>query len=169
MEWLARNRFRALLVIAPIIPAVLWWSPWRSETSAPPIRLEVSLSGRQLRVIQKGRVTRSYDIAVGRPSHPTPRGRFRTGRIDWNPSWIPPDEPWARDKKPQRPGSPRNPIQAVKIYFRAPDYYIHGTNDPGSIGEAASHGCIRMTPRDATSLARLIQRYGSNVPLLIRG
>jgi lipoprotein-anchoring transpeptidase ErfK/SrfK len=58
-------------------------------------------------------------------------------------------------------------MQGVKIYFRAPWYYIHGTNDPGSIGEAASRGCLRMTPGAATSLARRIQRAGGGVPLLI--
>jgi len=59
-------------------------------------------------------------------------------------------------------------MQAVKIYFRAPYYFIHGTNDPDSIGEAASHGCIRMTPEDARNLAHRIERVGGGVPLLIR-
>ena len=56
---------------------------------------------------------------------------------------------WARDLDYQPPGAPANPMQGVKIYFQAPYYFIHGTNDPESIGEAASHGCIRMTARDA--------------------
>ena len=59
-------------------------------------------------------------------------------------------------------------MQGVKIYFRAPYYYIHGTNNPGSIGEAASHGCIRMTEEDAVALARRIERAGGGVPMLIR-
>ena len=59
-------------------------------------------------------------------------------------------------------------MQAVKIYFRAPYYFIHGTNDPDSIGEAASHGCLRMTPEDATSLAHRIERAGGGVPLIIK-
>jgi L,D-transpeptidase ErfK/SrfK len=58
-------------------------------------------------------------------------------------------------------------MQAVKIYFRAPYYFIHGTNNPESIGEAASHGCIRMVPDDARELARRIERAGGNVPLII--
>lgn len=59
-------------------------------------------------------------------------------------------------------------MQGVKIYFKAPDYYIHGTNNPGSIGSAASHGCLRMTEGDAKALARRIQKAGGSVPLLIR-
>jgi lipoprotein-anchoring transpeptidase ErfK/SrfK len=59
-------------------------------------------------------------------------------------------------------------MRGVKIFFRAPDYFIHGTNAPGSIGEAASHGCIRMTEADATNLARRIERAGGGIPLSIR-
>jgi lipoprotein-anchoring transpeptidase ErfK/SrfK len=59
-------------------------------------------------------------------------------------------------------------MQGVKIYFRAPDYFIHGTNDPESIGEAASHGCVRMTARDAMRLARRIERAGGSVLLIIK-
>ena len=56
-------------------------------------------------------------------------------------------------------------MQGVKIYFQAPYYYIHGTNDPGSIGEAASHGCIRMAPDDAINLAHRIQDAGGTARL----
>jgi L,D-transpeptidase ErfK/SrfK len=58
-------------------------------------------------------------------------------------------------------------MRAVKIYFQAPYYFIHGTNSPESIGEAASHGCIRMVPEDASALARRIERAGGHVPLII--
>jgi lipoprotein-anchoring transpeptidase ErfK/SrfK len=68
----------------------------------------------------------------------------------------------------QPPGASANPMQGVKIYFQAPDYFIHGTNDPESIGEAASHGCIRMTADDAMDLARRIERAGGSVRLVIR-
>jgi len=90
-----------------------------------------------------------------------------TGEIVWNPSWTPPPTKWAENKKYQPPGAAANPMQAVKIYFQAPYYFIHGTNNPESIGEAASHGCIRMVPEDARALARRIERAGGNVPLII--
>jgi lipoprotein-anchoring transpeptidase ErfK/SrfK len=131
------------------------------------MRLAVSLSQRELKVISNGDVVATYGIAVGRPSHPTPTGSFETGDIVWNPSWTPPPTAWARDKEYQPPGAASNPMQGVKIYFQAPYYFIHGTNDPGSIGEAASHGCIRMAPEDAEALAHRIQRAGGSVPLEI--
>ena len=162
-----RLRLGALLTIAPVIPAVLWWSHTRSKTAAPPMRIAVSLSERRLKVVQDGDVVASYGIAIGRPSHPTPTGSFQTGDIVWNPSWTPPPTAWARDKEYQPPGAASNPMQGVKIYFQAPYYFIHGTNDPGSIGEAASHGCIRMDPDDATALAHRIERAGGSVPMEI--
>ena len=132
------------------------------------MRLEVSLSARHLTVIKDGEVVRTYGIAVGRPSHPTPTGHFQTGDIDWNPSWTPPPTDWARNKRYQPPGAESNPMQGVKIYFKAPYYFIHGTKNPGSIGEAASHGCIRMTEADANNLALRIERAGGSVPLVIK-
>ena len=169
MNW-KRLRRGALFTLVPIIPALVWFTPLHEVIlGAPPLKLEVDLSQRSLKVVQNGKVVRTYGVAVGRPGHPTPTGSFRTGGIDWNPSWTPPpDQAWARNKKPQPPGAAANPMRGVKIYFKAPYYFIHGTNAPGSIGEAASHGCIRMTESDAVSLARTIQRAGGSVPLTIR-
>jgi lipoprotein-anchoring transpeptidase ErfK/SrfK len=157
----------ALVLAAWAGSGVAWLSFGRTGADDAPIKLHVSLSARELRVVQSGSTVATYGVAVGRPSHPTPTGSFRTGEIEWNPSWTPPPVGWAAKKHYEPPGAAANPMQGVKIYFRAPYYFIHGTNSPGSIGEAASHGCIRMVPDDAVALARRIQRAGGNVPLII--
>ena len=162
-----RKWIGALAVAAWAGSGVAWLSTGRSGATGAPLKLVVDLSARELRVIERGSTVVTYGVAVGRPSHPTPTGSFRTGMIDWNPSWTPPPTKWAARKTYQPPGAAANPMQAVKIYFRAPYYFIHGTNNPGSIGEAASHGCIRMEPGEASALARRIQRAGGNVPLII--
>ena len=162
-----RPRFMTL-VLAPAIPLLLWSVNRNSADDKDRVQLVVDISARQLVVQQGDEVVRRFSVAVGRPGYPTPKGTFRTGEIVWNPSWTPPPSPWARGKKPQPPGSPRNPMQGVKIYFRAPWYYIHGTNDPGSIGDAASSGCIRMNPSDAIAVAKSITESGGSVPLVIR-
>ena len=106
---------------------------------------------------------RKYDVAVGTKAHPTPMGRFVVRHLVWNPAWVPPKAGWARGKEPAAPGDPNNPMRAVKIFFQEPDYYIHGTNDPDSIGEAASHGCIRMAESDAVELAKyLMEQTGAH-------
>ena len=164
-----RTRMGTLLALAPVVPVLIWAAVRGVDADPPRLRLEVSQSARQLKVIEHGRVVKRYAVAVGRPSNPTPRGSFRTGRITWNPSWHPPKAWWARNRRPQPPDAPENPMQGVKIYFRAPDYYSHGTNNPSSIGSAASRGCIRMTEGEAKALARRIQKAGGSVPLLIKG
>src|SRR4051812_39987532 len=106
-----------MLIGLPGLAAALWWSPMELfGPNAPPRRLEVDLSSRTLKVIDAGNVVRTYGVAVGRPGHPTPTGSFRTGGIDWNPSWTPPPTNWARNKKYQPPGAAANPMQGVKIY-----------------------------------------------------
>lgn len=162
-----RLRIGTLLAIVPAIPLLLWGTMREKGADRPNMRLEASIADRTLKVIENGKVVITYGVAVGRPGNPTPRGSFRTGQIVWNPWWRPPLAKWARGKKAQPPGDPDNPIQGVKIFFKAPDYYIHGTNDPDSIGRAASRGCLRMREVDAKNLARRIRKAGGSVPLRI--
>jgi lipoprotein-anchoring transpeptidase ErfK/SrfK len=122
--------------------------------------LEVDVSARRLYVKENGEVVRSYLVAVGRPSNPTPRGTFHIRHLTWNPRWVPPDAAWAREKSAKAPGDPRNPMGRVKIFFREPDYYIHGTRELDSLGEAESRGCIRMRNSDVIALARLVMSNG---------
>ena len=122
--------------------------------------LVVDISERRLYVLSGDSVVHQYPVAVGLDSHPTPRGDFRISRILWNPSWTPPPgAEWARGKKPEGPGSPGNPMGRVKMFIRAPDYYIHGTGLTSSLGNARSHGCIRMRNIDAVDLARLVMLH----------
>ena len=163
---IAKRRCQLLLALAWILVAPVI-SGSSAVAASTPMRLKVDLSERCLYVIQGNEVVRTYGVAVGRRKYPTPTGSFWTGRIDWNPAWKPPNSPWARNKRPRRPGDPANPMQGVKIFFREPTFFIHGTNNPGSIGTASSHGCVRMTKGDAIDLAKRIVRWGS-VPLVIQ-
>ena len=92
--------------------------------------------------------------------YPTPRGTFSVQKIVWNPKWVPPDSKWAKGKKPAAPGSPHNPMKLVKIFFQEPDYYIHGTGAVETLGEAASHGCLRMDPSDAAEVGLMVMENG---------
>lgn len=124
------------------------------------VRLVVDLSKRSLTIRNGDESVEQFAVAIGRASMPTPIGSFQIRRIIWNPAWVPPDRGWAKGKEPQAPGAKQNPMRVVKIFFREPDYYIHGTNDTESIGSAASHGCLRMDPDDAYRVARYIMEHG---------
>jgi lipoprotein-anchoring transpeptidase ErfK/SrfK len=126
-----------------------------------PVVLRASVSERMLYVQRGDTLLKTFLVAVGTARYPTPRGRFTIKKIVWNPSWRPPpNSEWAKDKEPQGPGDPKNPMKVVKIFFKEPDYYIHGTDAIESLGSAASHGCIRMDPAEVAELARLIMEHG---------
>jgi lipoprotein-anchoring transpeptidase ErfK/SrfK len=122
--------------------------------------ITVDLSDRMLYVRRGDETVREYQVAIGQARHPTPTGSFRVNRLIWNPRWVPPDAEWAREKRPRDPGDPRNPMGRVKIFFQAPDYYIHGTRETDSLGQAESHGCVRMRNADVIELARLVMENG---------
>jgi murein L,D-transpeptidase YcbB/YkuD len=131
---------------------------WAGEPSG--VHINVDLSERKLYLKDGTQVVQSYSIGVGQPGYETPTGDYSVRKIIWNPPWNPPDAAWAEDKEPQPPGTADNPMKAVKIYFKEPDYYIHGTGTLSSLGGAVSHGCLRMAPSDAAALARYLMEHG---------
>ena len=136
-----------------------------ANTAAPPVaglHLEAKLDQRKLYVELGNDTLVVYPIAVGRGSKPTPTGQYHIRKIVWNPAWIPPDSKWAKGKKPEPPGASDNPMKLVKIFFGEPDYYIHGTSELESLGEAESHGCLRMNPDDAYNVARAVMDHGGS-------
>jgi lipoprotein-anchoring transpeptidase ErfK/SrfK len=124
--------------------------------------ISVDLSERMLYVMKNGEQVESHAVAIGQPRHPTPTGQFRIRRIVWNPRWVPPDAGWARGKRPRDPGDPRNPMGRVKLFFHEPDLYIHGTRETDSLGEAESHGCVRMANGTVIALAREVMANGGS-------
>jgi murein L,D-transpeptidase YcbB/YkuD len=113
--------------------------------------LRVNIPAFRLDVLRDGEVIGAYDVAAGMRKYKTPTGRFTADRITWNPWWYPPKSDWARHERITRPG-PTNPMGKVKISLGG-FLYAHATPFPLTIGSAASHGCLRMRPEDAVSLA----------------
>jgi lipoprotein-anchoring transpeptidase ErfK/SrfK len=132
-----------------------------------PARMRVGASivvnrrNRTLKLYSEATLVRSFRIAVGTPQHPTPRGRFRIIEKQRNPTWFPPDSPWAAGLGPKPPG-PGNPLGTRWMGTSAPAIGIHGTPASYSIGTAASHGCIRMYIREAEWLYNRV-RVGTTV------
>ena len=131
-----------------------------APAAAAELRLEVDVSDRELVAVLDGEELRRFTVAVGTDSYPTPEGAFKIRKVIFNPAWKPPDSKWAKGKSAKPPGHPENPMKLVKIFFKEPDYYIHGTNDRNSLGEAESHGCIRMSTADVEELTRLVMEHG---------
>lgn len=157
----ASHSLLPLLVVGVLVATAPRHDGYRDHEAVarPEIALEADLSERKLYVKKGGEVVKTYPIAIGLPSHPTPRGRFSIRKIIWNPRWVPPPRDWAKGLDARGPGDPDNPMQVAKIFFREPYYYIHGTNAPGSIGKAASHGCIRLRKSDVAELGEFLMEH----------
>jgi lipoprotein-anchoring transpeptidase ErfK/SrfK len=100
-----------------------------------------------------GKLKKSYAVATGQPAWPTPNGQFSVVWMTMNPTWTPPDSPWAAGAKPVAPG-PNNPVGMRWIGTSASGVGIHGvpSSEDWSIGTYASHGCIRMYEWDVEEL-----------------
>ena len=98
-----------------------------------------------------------YGVGVGRDGF-TWSGKHKLIRkAEW-PSWAPPKEMIAREALNGRslpaymPGGPENPLGARALYIGSTLYRIHGTNQPWTIGQSVSSGCIRLTNDDIKDL-----------------
>jgi lipoprotein-anchoring transpeptidase ErfK/SrfK len=109
----------------------------------------VSIPDRKLVLMEGGSVKRVYPVAVGKPSTPSPAGQYTIVRRVSNPTY-------SHGGKVVGPG-PRNPVGSRWMGLSAKGYGIHGTNEPNSIGKAASHGCIRMGKANLEELFELVQ------------
>jgi len=138
------QRIAALLVFAAIEAS--------AQDDKSTRRIVVSIPDRKLVLLEGVRILKVYDVAVGKPSTPSPRGEFTIVARVPNPTWK------------NVAHGPDNPVGTRWLGLSAKCYGIHGTNAPGSIGKAASHGCIRMRNHDIEELFELV-RAGISVEL----
>jgi lipoprotein-anchoring transpeptidase ErfK/SrfK len=105
-----------------------------------------------LRLFKSLKLADEYTIAVGQVGYDTSAGLYDIQSKQVNPTWYVPNEAWAGDLAGTTvPPGPGNPLQARWMGFNG-GAGIHGTSDVGSLGTAASHGCIRMSVPDVTAL-----------------
>jgi lipoprotein-anchoring transpeptidase ErfK/SrfK len=103
-------------------------------------------------VTAPGRAMR-YGIGVGRPGFAWAGHKAISRKAEW-PGWTPPPEMLKR--RPDLPrhmeGGAENPLGARALYLGSSMYRIHGTNEPWTIGQNVSSGCIRMMNQDVIDL-----------------
>lgn len=131
-----------------------------SPVEATPVAkrvIVVSLEDRKLALVEDGQVKRVYTVAVGKPTTPSPAGTFSIARRVKDPTY-------SHNGKTVLPG-PGNPVGTRWIGLSVKGYGIHGTNEPKSIGKAASHGCIRMAKKDLEEMYEMVS-VGDTVELV---
>ena len=113
----------------------------------------VSTSERRLYFVLPGHKAVKYGIGVGRAGFDWAGTQTISRKQEW-PDWVPPAEMIQR--RPDLPrymaGGPENPLGARAMYLGGTLYRIHGSNEPETIGQAVSSGCIRMLNEDVVDL-----------------
>lgn len=113
--------------------------------SAYPTYLTLDRGAYTLRLWENLKLAKTYTVAVGQVGLETPEGLYHIQSKQVDPTWHVPESDWAGDLAGQTiPPGPSNPLKArwMGIYEGAG---IHGTEETGSLGTAASHGCVRMS------------------------
>lgn len=112
-------------------------------------QLVVDLSDRQVTLYSDGILQARYDIAIGREGWETPTGEFQILNMRENPVW---QNPISREIVTN---STENPLGSRWVGFWTDGKHqigFHGTNQDELIGQAVSHGCIRMREADIQTL-----------------
>jgi lipoprotein-anchoring transpeptidase ErfK/SrfK len=116
-------------------------------------------------VLPDGKAVR-YGVGVGRPGFDWAGSQTISRKQEW-PTWTPPAQMLKRRPDLPRfmPGGPENPMGARALYLGSTLYRIHGSNEPETIGQAVSSGCIRMTNEDVIDLYKRV-KVGAKVVVL---
>lgn len=142
-----------MILAGALLSSALGQSPHNADrvpaNRQPSRRVLVSIPDRQLAVLEDGKLIRTFPVAVGAALSPSPSGKFHIVSRLAHPTYYHPGVVIA-------PGSD-NPLGPRWVGLSQKGYGIHGTNEPRSIGRAASHGCIRMRNHDIEQFFRMVR------------
>ncbi len=116
----------------------------------PAVRVEISRSAHKMNVYVGGKLKHTWKVSTGRKGFKTPRGA-------WRPTWMTKmwhSKQWYNSPMPH------------SVFFKD-GYVIHATTEIRSLGRPASHGCVRLAPKNAARLYGLIKTHGEKKKKII--
>ena len=141
-------RFLSVLILVLSVHELRAQTAAQPSESAPIVeqhrKVIVSIPHRKLALVENGKVKKVYPVAVGAKHTPTPAGDFAVKTRLVDPTYYHPGK--------VIPAGVNNPLGTRWIGLSTKGYGIHGTNVEDSVGQAASHGCIRMHRTDLEEL-----------------
>ncbi len=143
----------------PVLPngTTGWVRAWAVQTYRVHSRIVVNVSQRRLRLFRSGKLALETRVAVGASATPTPLGRYFVDE-----RYVLPD---ARGPfGPNALGISAHSDALKDVWVEDGPIGIHGTNEPSSIGQAASHGCVRVANDVMT---RLFSLAPAGTPVII--
>jgi hypothetical protein len=115
-----------------------------SGTARAEILLKIDKSTQRMTVIRDGAVMYTWPVSTGRPGYPTPSGSFKAFRMEadhFSKEWD--DAPMPHS-----------------IFFTQNGIAVHGTLEAKNLGRPVSHGCVRLSTKNAATLYAMVQQDG---------
>ena len=132
------------------------------------VSIKIDTKTNMLGVFENEKLIAVYPVTIGSAHTASPIGDWKVRGIAKLPRFRYDKEMLEHGKRSGNfymlPAGPRNRVGVMWIALNKKGIGIHGTNDPGSIGRAASHGCIRLANWDVVRLATKI-KAGDNVSI----
>ncbi len=137
--------------------------PSPERLNRPVARIEVDKGANQVRALDAGgHVVAAFPATVGSTERPAPSGTWAVRTVVFNPDYTYDPRRLTFGRKGlgvlSIPPGPNNPVGSTWIALTTATYGIHGSPDPNQVGKTASHGCVRLTNWDATTLGRSVKR-----------
>ena len=126
--------FAAAILLSVVAPANATTPP----KIQPTLYVVIDVSSQSMQVEVNGRYYSKWKISTAAEGYHTPRGTYRVQRVA--------KEYYSR--------------KYYSVFFNG-GYAVHGTDHIKSLGRPASHGCVRLHPRNAAKLFDLVQKYGA--------
>jgi lipoprotein-anchoring transpeptidase ErfK/SrfK len=146
-----------------------------AETAASPaaettgsVRIKVDVKTNMLGVFENDKIVAAYPVTVGSGQIPTPTGEWKVRGIVKLPTFRYDEKMLQHGERGKhfcilKPG-PNNPVGVIWIALNKRGIGIHGTDEPDTIGQSVSHGCIRLANWD---IVRLAARVKAGVPVSV--
>ncbi|MEA5535055.1 L,D-transpeptidase [Crocosphaera sp. XPORK-15E] len=125
-------------------------------------RLVLNLKERRVYAYQDDKVLASYPVAIGKKGWETPKGNFTVMQMVENPKWK---NPWNGRISAPGPNSPLGE-RWIGFWTNGKNHIgFHGTPGEHVMGQAVSHGCVRMRNRDVKALYELVK---TGIPVIVQ-
>ncbi len=130
------------------------------ESNTPPdgpkstVVINIDKSSQEMTVFVDGVEKYSWPVSTGRPEYATPSGTYTPTSM--NEMWY--SKQWDNSPMPH------------SIFFMKDGHAIHGSHEVKNLGKPASHGCVRLAPKNAATLFTLVKATGmENVQVVLSG
>jgi lipoprotein-anchoring transpeptidase ErfK/SrfK len=136
-------------------------NPDQHNATTPGVIVKIDTKTNMLEVREGDKLIAAYPVTIGSAHTASPIGEWKVGRIAKMPIFRYDKEMLQHGTRSGSfyllPPGPRNPVGVMWIALNKKGIGIHGTNEPESIGRAASHGCVRLANWDVVRLATKIK------------